>query len=92
MSWFELFVYLSDYRRCHDVYNGTPHQVIEHASAGLAPPPTAQQGFLFMSATDIMTLLEDNDAMRILIEAVQWRDSGTSEEFERLEAGRRRTG
>ena len=35
MSWFELFVYLSDYRRCHDVYNGTPHQVIEHASAGL---------------------------------------------------------
>ena len=45
-----------------------------------------------MSATDIMTLLEDNDAMRILIEAVQWRDSGTSEEFERLEAGRRRTG
>jgi hypothetical protein len=37
-----------------------------------------------MSATEIMTLLGGYDAMRIFIEAVQRRDGGTSEEFERL--------
>jgi hypothetical protein len=55
MSRFELFSYLSDNRRSYDLKQGTPHQAIEHASAGLAPPLTAHQRFLYMSATDIMT-------------------------------------